>query len=160
MAKKKGGTPPRKKTRSAQSKKSNKPKAGRTLEMLTARIEGSVSDLDVTVKSPDHLPDLVAGGTRQVDVSLRSQIGSAEVVVIIECRDRGRPADVTWLEQVKTKRDAVGASKAIAVASGNFSKKALIAAQKYGVDARTLAQVSTAEIKLWAGALKMFSPLH
>lgn len=124
--------------------------------MLTARIEGAVSDSGVTIKSPDHLPDNVSGGTREVDVSLRSNVGSAEVLVIVECRDRGRPADVTWLEQVKSKRDAVGASKAIAVASGNFSKKALAAASSYGIDARTLAEVSTAEIKRWAGAIQMF----
>ena len=73
-------------------------------------------------------------------------VGSAEVLVDNpNCRDRGRPADVTWLEQVKTKRDAIGASKAIAVASGNFSKKALKAADSYGIDARTLAQVTSAE---------------
>jgi hypothetical protein len=48
MAKKKGGTPLRKKkTRSARSKKSKKAKPGRVLEMLTARIEGAISDLDV-----------------------------------------------------------------------------------------------------------------
>ena len=72
----------------------NKPKPGRVLEMLTARIDGSVSGLDVIVKSPDHLEDKVAGGTREVDVSLRSTVGSAEVLVIIECRDRGRPAAI------------------------------------------------------------------
>ena len=110
----------------------------------------------MTIKSPDHLPDKVAGGTREVDVSLRSKVGSADVSIIIECRDRGRPADVTWLEQVKTKRDAVGASRAIAVASGSFSKKALAAASAYGIDARTLAQANTAEIRRWAAALQMF----
>lgn len=126
--------------------------------MLVARIEGSISGLDVTLKSPDHLPDLVTKeGTREVDVSLRSKVGSAEVLVIIECRDRGRPADVTWLEQVKSKREAVGAQKAIAVASGDFSKRALAAAAAYGIDARTLAQVTSPQIKEWAGALQVFS---
>jgi hypothetical protein len=124
--------------------------------MLTARIEGAVSDSGVKVKSPDHLQDRVSGGTREVDVSLRSMVGSAEVLVIIECRDRGRPADVTWIEQVKSKRDAVGAAKAIAVASGTFSKKASTAAKAYGIDARTLAQVDRAEVKRWTGSLLVF----
>jgi hypothetical protein len=156
MAKKKGGTPSRKKKKgSARTKQSKKPKPGRALEMLTARIEGALSGLDVTVKSPDDPPDLVAGGTREVDVSLRSKVGSAEVLVIVECRDRGRRADIQWIDQVKTKRDAVGAAKAIAVASGDFSKKALTAARAYGIDTRTLAQVNSAEIKRWAGTLTM-----
>jgi hypothetical protein len=133
-----------------------KAKAGRTLEILVARIEHAVSDSGVTVKSPDHLEDKISGGTREVDVSLRTTVGSADVVVLVECRDRGRVADVTWIEQIKTKRDAVGASKAIAVASGTFSKTALRAANAYGIDARTLNQVDRTEIKRWAGALQIF----
>src|SRR5690349_20691053 len=93
-------------------------KPGRALEMLTARIEGALSHAAVEVRSPDHIADRVSGGTREVDVAIRSTVGSAELLVIVECRDRARPADVMWIEQVKTKRDAVGASKAIAVASG------------------------------------------
>jgi hypothetical protein len=133
-----------------------KPKAGRTLEILTARIESAVSGSGVVIKSPDHLEDKVAGGTREVDVSLRSTVGSAEVLVIVECRDRGRVADVTWIEQIKSKRDAVGASKAIAVSSGTFSKKAIRAANANGIDARTLAQVNSAEVRRWSGSLEIF----
>jgi hypothetical protein len=136
-------------------RRSKKPKPGRILEMLTARIEGALSGSEVKVKSPDHIPDRVSGGTREVDVSLRSTVGSTDILVIVECRDRGRAADVTWIEQVKSKRDAVGASKAIAVASGTFSKKALAAAGAYGVDARTVAQVHAAEVRRWAGSLEI-----
>lgn len=131
-------------------------KAGRALEILTARIEAAVSASGVVIKSPDHLADKVAGGTREVDVSLRATVGSAEVVVIVECRDRGRVADVTWIEQIASKRDAVGAAKAIAVSSGTFSKKALSAAKAHGIDARTLAQVNNAEVKRWTGNLQIF----
>ena len=127
-------------------------RAGRALEILTARIEHAVSGSGVAVRSPDHLADNVAGGTREVDVSLRTRVGSADVVVIVECRDRGRVADVTWIEQIAKKRDAVGASKAIAVSSDTFSKKALKAANHYGIDARTLSQVNREEIKNWAGS--------
>lgn len=131
-------------------------KPGRTLEILTARIEHALSASGVTIKSPDHLEDKVAGGTREVDVSLRTDVGSAEVVVIVECRDRGRVADVTWIEQIVSKRNAVGASKAIAVSSGTFSKKALATARNHGVDAITLKQVNDAEVRKWTGDLELF----
>jgi hypothetical protein len=124
--------------------------------MLTARIEGALSGKGVVIKSPDHLEDKVAGGTREVDVSLRCRVGSVDVVVIVECRDRGRSADVTWIEQVKTKRDAVGASKAVAVATGMFSKKATRAANRYGIDLRTIMQVNRSEVRRWTGAVQMF----
>jgi hypothetical protein len=39
-----------------------------------------------------------SGTSREVDVSLRSQVGSVSVLVIIECRDRAKPQDVTWIE--------------------------------------------------------------
>jgi hypothetical protein len=133
-----------------------KQKAGRALEILTARIEGALSGSGVVVTSPDHLADHVAGGTREVDVSLRSTVGSADVLVIVECRDRGRAADVTWIEQIASKRTAVRAAKAIAVSSGTFSKKAIATANAFGIDVRTLAQVNVAEVKRWTGSLQLF----
>jgi hypothetical protein len=124
--------------------------------MLTARIELALSGAPVAVKSPDRLPDRMAGGLREVDVSLRSVVGSVEVIVIVECRDRNRTSDVTWIEQVRTKRDAVGASKAVAVASGTFSKKAVNAANAYGIELRTLTQLNRADIRRWSGAVQVF----
>jgi hypothetical protein len=79
-----------------------------------------------------------------------------EVIVIVECRDRGRTSDVTWIEQVKTKRDAVGASKAVAVASGTFSKRAVNAANAYGIGLRTLTQLNRADITRWSRAIQVF----
>ncbi len=130
-------------------------RAGRDLELLVARIEAELSAAGVAIKSPDHLPDRIAGGTREVDVSLRSKVGSADVLVIVECRDRRRREDVTWIEQVHSKRQAVGASRAIAVSSRAFSSKARIAAKNYGIEVRMLSQISDSDIRRWAGVLQV-----
>jgi hypothetical protein len=128
---------------------------GRAFERLVSRIESNLARKGVVIKSPDSLPDSVVGGTREVDVSMRSTVGSAEVLVIIECRDRSRSQDITWIEQVRSKREAVGASMAIAVSSRPFSKKAVRAAQRYGIEIRVVSRVSDEDIQRWAGLLQV-----
>jgi RHS repeat-associated protein len=41
-----------------------------------------------TVKSPDFIEDRVTRGEREVDVSVRMKVGSVDVLIILECRDR------------------------------------------------------------------------
>ena len=92
-----------------------KSRAGRDLEQLVAHLETFLGPQGAEIQSPDYLPDRVTGERREVDISIRLHVGSAPVLVIAECRDRSRVEDVTWIEQLASKRDDVGAAKAIAV---------------------------------------------
>src|SRR5205823_8277515 len=83
-------------------------RAARALELLVARLEHLLAGHEeLTIESPAHLPGKYSGTSREVDVAVRGRLGSHAVVVIMECRDRSATEDVTWIEQLATKRSDV-----------------------------------------------------
>ena len=70
-------------------------KPWRALEQLVRDLEGVFAGEEVTIKSPDWIPDRATGRPREVDVSIRRKVGSADILVILECRKRSDPEDVT-----------------------------------------------------------------
>ncbi|MEU1519916.1 restriction endonuclease [Streptomyces sp. NPDC005811] len=126
------------------------PKAGRGLEELVATLEEILADSAVEVRSPDHI-DGKSGSSREVDVSLRARVGSVEVLVILECRDRGRSQDIEWIDQLIGKRDDVGASKAVAVSRAGFTSGAQKRAEQGAIELRTLDSVTRETVWGWVG---------
>jgi hypothetical protein len=99
------------------------------------------------------LRDIVTGEEREVDASIRYRIGSVDLLLIVECRDRVKTEDVTWIEQLVTKQRHVGAAHAIAVSSTGFSSPAVRAAQHLGISTRTISEVTDADVLAWADKL-------
>src|SRR5438067_1390435 len=52
-----------------------------------------------------QLKDAVTGEPREVDIVAEAAVGGYPLLLCIEVRDRGRPADVTWLEALAKKHD-------------------------------------------------------
>ena len=102
----------------------------REFEQLVARIETQLAPKGVTVRSPDKIQDKVTGQMREVDASIRYQIGSAPILITIECRERSAVQDDTWIEQLIMKRQKLGAQQTIAVSSSGFSGPAIESAQQ------------------------------
>jgi hypothetical protein len=115
-------------------------------ENLVARIERDAGPLGLVVRSPDRIPCKVSGRKREVDVSIRSRVGTVDLLVTIECRKRHPRQDVTWIEQLATKRDALGASCTIAVSSSGFTPNAQAMAARHGIRLRRLSEVSVEEV--------------
>ena len=122
---------------------------GKDFEELIKTIETALAKGDVEIKSPDYIPDKITGRKREVDISIRTKVGSSPILVILECRDRVGQEDTTWIEQLATKKNDVGASLAIAITSSNFSKNALEKAKHYGIETRTYGKIDVNEIKGW-----------
>ncbi len=108
-----------------------------------------MSGEDVQIKSPDFIADSITGEKREVDISLRGKIGSHPILIIIEVRDRDKVQDVTWIEQLATKRDNIGADKAIAVSTHGFSRGAIRKARAYGIELRTIEEITQEKVKRW-----------
>jgi hypothetical protein len=119
----------------------------REFEELVARIERTASPLGAIVKSPDRIRDLTTGHLREVDASIRSKVGTADILITIECRRRRRRDDDTWIEQLATKRHKIGAAKTIAVSATGFTGSAIETAKQVGIETRVLSQVSAADIE-------------
>lgn len=124
-------------------------KSWRQFEELVARIEQAASAHGAQVKSPDRIRDLTTGQLREVDASIRQKIGTTEILVTIECRKRGRTEDDTWIEQLATKRQKIGAAKTIAVSAVGFTNSAIESAKHFGIELRTLAEVAACNVDSW-----------
>lgn len=118
-------------------------------ELLVGRIEEAAAPRGALVTSPDRIRDATSGQMREVDATIRFKIGTAPVLILIECRKRRRAEDVRWIEELATKRDSLLADKVIAVSASAFSKPALRAAQHQRIELRTLAEVSPKRIESW-----------
>jgi len=120
---------------------------GRNLEEVVKLLEEALIEQNIEVKSPDYIPDKDTGQPREVDISLRGNIGSSKFLIIIECRDRIEMPDSTWIEQIACKRESVGADKVIAVSSTGFTEPAKIKAQKNKIELRTFEEIDPQEMR-------------
>ena len=67
----------------------------------------------------------------------------------MECRDRKGKEDITWIEQLASKRDDIGADKAIAVSSSGFTSGAISKAQFNNIKLRTVENITLDDISNW-----------
>lgn len=128
---------------------------GRELEELVATLEKGLSGKGVIITSPDFIEDIVIEDKREVDVSLRFNVGSHDFLLVFECRDRKNTEDVTWIEQLATKRDDISVNKLIAVSSNGFSKNARKKAHAKNIELRTLTEIDPKEIFGWFQVTEM-----
>src|SRR5258708_5981292 len=122
---------------------------GRELETIVAALERCFAPDEATITSPDHIADRMTGQQREVDVSIRYVIGSAPILVILECRDRSVAQDVTWIEQLAQKRSDVRASRAVAVSSSGFSEAARVKAAHQAIELRTIDELTRESVLPW-----------
>ncbi|MGV2129417.1 restriction endonuclease [Agrobacterium vitis] len=113
----------------------------REFEKLIARIERMLAPFGAEVKSPDRIRDRVTGRLREVDASIRHMVGSVPILITIECRDRKGRQDVPWLEQVRAKKESVGAAQTIVVSRSGFTPEALVFAQAHGLIVRSIQEI-------------------
>ena len=134
---------------------------GRTLEQVVERLEQILGHSDqIEVKSPDLVEGRVSGRLREIDVSLRGQVGSTTIFVMVECRERTDTADVTWIEQLVSKREDVAADKAVAVSTSGFSSSARRFADAKGIELRTVEEIGNTEVSSWLGVQEATLEIH
>lgn len=118
----------------------------RAFEQLVARLEADCRPRGLTIKSPDRIRCKVTGQLREVDASIRTSNEGKDTLVTIECRKRRKREDVTWIEQLATKKASIGADHTIAVSAAGFSDSARVAARAHGIALRQTAGVSADDI--------------
>lgn len=110
---------------------------GRELELLIERIK-KLQLPEAVIQSPEWVIDRDTGTPREVDVGIRHKVGDSEVFIAIECRDKKDVQDIQWIEQLIAKKESVGAHALFAVTGSDFTKPAIIKAQKRGVFLRRM----------------------
>jgi hypothetical protein len=124
-------------------------KEWRQFELLVERLESLAAPIGAIVKSPDKIRCKITNEPRDVDVSIRYR----SFLITVECRRRGRKQDVTWLEQLITKRRNIGADVTIAVSLKGFSENSIQLAAHDGILLRHLNEVTDQEIVSWLGQI-------
>ncbi len=113
---------------------------------MVARIEADLFPLGVIITSPDRIRCKITGRLREVDASIRTKDGGSDTLITIECRKRRSTQDVTWIEQLATKKVHIGATRTIAVSSRGFSSEAELVARHTGIDLRRLFDITGDEL--------------
>lgn len=91
-------------------------------------------DAKYTVTSPAFLYDKASDERREVDVLVEySDAKGFPRKICIECRDRGKPQDVMWIEQLQQKREDLGLDYIIATTTSSFTAGAIRKAKYHGI---------------------------
>lgn len=80
------------------------------------------------VEESVELYDPVLDETREVDVVVYGQVNELNVVISFEVTDRGRAADVLWVESMLAKHEHLPTSKLVLVSWKGFTKTAKVKA--------------------------------
>ena len=105
---------------------------------------------DATVQESALLSDRSTGGTREVDVVVRTTVGEHEIILSVECRDHARKATVEWVEQMATKHHFLPTSKLVLLSAKGFTRAALLKARSLKIDAYSFIEATE---QAWAALL-------
>jgi hypothetical protein len=98
----------------------------------------------------DSIPGIDSKTKRQIDISIREQIGQYPILVVIDCKDYKEPVDVKAIEEFSTMVRDVRANKSAIVSSNGFTEAALNVAKTYGIDTFRLVDTESVDWKTYA----------
>ena len=124
-------------------------------ERFVGRVECLLAPLGAQIALSSWIPDVYSGQKRQVDATIRYMIGTVPVLITIECRKSEDKEDQTWIEQLSTKRESLGAAKTIAVSSYGLTGPAVDLARRKNIEVRTMIEMSDDAIREWITSAKI-----
>lgn len=111
------------------------------------RIVHVIADLlapsSATVRSSVELPERESGILREVDTVIEIGAGLSMVRIAVECRERGRRADVQWIDELIGKYSRLPIDRIVAVSSSGFSRGAHAKAVSHNIDLITPKEVTS-----------------
>jgi hypothetical protein len=116
------------------------PRRSNDFQRLIKRIYEQLAGTTATVSESALVAEHGTDCEREIDVLIEAQIASVVLRVAVECRDRARPADVTWIDELEGKFRNLGIDKVIAVARSGFSAGAASKAAMLGIETQTLSE--------------------
>jgi len=114
-------------------------------EKKAFEIQKSLSAASADVKYHDSIYGGDSKRSRQIDISIRSRIGSYPVLIVVECKDHKTPVNVTHVENFIQKIRDVRANKGVMISGKGFTKAARNIAEQHDIDLRRLIDTETVE---------------
>lgn len=116
------------------------PKRSNEFQRLIRRIYSQVAPAGATVEESAILHERGSGTAREVDVLVEVVTADVPVRMAVECRDRGRPADVEWVDQLIGKFRDLSVHRVVAVSRSGFTVAAAEKAKSNNIETRTLVE--------------------
>ena len=101
-----------------------KSKAWIAFEHLVAQIQKSLSP-KATVKHNESIMGIDSKAKRQIDITIRENIGQFEMLIAVDCKAHSRPIDLDELSKSISLFDDIRAHQGVVVSASGFTKKAL-----------------------------------
>jgi hypothetical protein len=119
------------------------PKRSNQFQRIVHAIVGQLAPSAATVRSCVELPERESGTLREVDTVIEIGAGLSMVRIAVECRERGRRADVQWIDELIGKYSRLPIHRIVAVSSSGFSRAAHAKASSHNIDLVTPKQVTS-----------------
>ena len=111
-------------------------------EATIAQLEHMLSSVGAKVKHNVQLRDRF-DGLRQVDAAVWIENGTSTILIIMECRNREKVSDITWVEQVVSKKKNLRVDRAIMATNNPLTVPAQRLAADEGIELRTLEEIDS-----------------
>lgn len=106
-------------------------------QQLAAAIYRDLSPSAV-VTHDDHILGFTSGIKRQIDVSIRADICGHAMLIVVQAKDLGRPADLNVVGEFESVIADVRATKGVLICSGGFTTTAIEYAKGLNIDLCTV----------------------
>jgi len=103
------------------------------LEILVANIQQQLAPTAEIIHNA-HLMGRNSKVQRQIDVLVKQKIGQYEMLIVLDCKDHGRPVDVKGVEEFHGLMEDVGAHKGALVCPRGFTAAAKERARGWQID--------------------------
>jgi hypothetical protein len=117
------------------------PKRSNEFQSLIALIESLLAQDGVRVTESKEIVS-IHGVSTEIDVAIECEVAGHNVVIGIECRDRSRKDDVTWIDGIIGKYNDLPVHKVIAVSSKGFSQAAIRTANNNNIETLTIEEAN------------------
>lgn len=124
------------------------PKRSNSFQQLILLLHRELIPAGATITESRLDPDPISGEPREVDIKIDYEVAGYPVSIVIECRDKKRPATVQWIDELFGKYP-YSAGKVVAVSRSGFSKPAREKAKKLGIETMTMAEATNTEWAAW-----------
>jgi len=121
------------------------PTKWKRFEQKAFEIQKSISPANADVKFNDSIPGVDSKTDRQIDISIRTNVGSYSILIVAECKDYKTPVDVAAVGAFISVMRDVRANKGVMISAKGFTDAAKTLAGHHDVDLLQLIDTESVE---------------
>lgn len=117
------------------------PKRSNEFQRLITFIYKEYENEDISVIESSMVKEVGTGMEREIDIHVKGRLGGHPISLGIECRDRKRKADTTWIDELYGKYRDLPIDRLIAVSKSGFAKTAVEKAKLLNIETFSLENI-------------------